>query len=90
MEALATELKNTALTDVHVKLGAKMVPFAGYNMPVSYEGINAEHETVRKGVGVFDVSHMGEFILKGLSWNECVEPSKILGAFQILATFTPS
>lgn len=42
-----------------------MVPFAGYNMPVQYVGINAEHETVRKGVGVFDVSHMGEFILKG-------------------------
>ncbi len=58
-------LKQTALNDVHVKLGAKMVPFAGYLMPVSYEGINAEHETVRKGVGVFDVSHMGEFILKG-------------------------
>jgi len=58
-------LKSTALTDVHVKLGAKIVPFAGYNMPVSYEGIIAEHETVRKGVGVFDVSHMGEFILKG-------------------------
>ncbi len=61
----ATELKNIALADVHQGLGAKMVPFAGYLMPVSYEGINAEHETVRKGVGVFDVSHMGEFILKG-------------------------
>lgn len=58
-------MKNTALTDVHIKLGAKMVPFAGYNMPVQYAGINAEHDTVRKGVGVFDVSHMGEFILKG-------------------------
>ena len=58
-------MKNTALTDLHTKLGAKMVPFAGYNMPVQYTGINAEHETVRKGVGVFDVSHMGEFILKG-------------------------
>ena len=50
---------------MHVALGAKMVPFAGYQMPVQYEGINAEHEAVRKGVGVFDVSHMGEFILKG-------------------------
>src|SRR5215210_9251088 len=59
------ELKNTALTEVHKSLGAKMVPFAGYLMPVSYEGINAEHETVRNAVGVFDVSHMGEFILKG-------------------------
>ena len=59
------DLKSIALTDVHQSLGAKMVPFAGYLMPVSYEGINAEHETVRKSVGVFDVSHMGEFILKG-------------------------
>src|ERR1700743_3383855 len=58
-------MKNTALTDVHIKAGAKIVPFAGYNMPVQYAGINAEHDTVRKGVGVFDVSHMGEFILKG-------------------------
>lgn len=58
-------MKKTALTDIHVRTGAKMVPFAGYNMPVQYAGINAEHETVRKAVGVFDVSHMGEFILKG-------------------------
>jgi len=58
-------MKNTALTDVHIREGAKMVPFAGYNMPVQYAGINAEHDTVRKAVGVFDVSHMGEFILKG-------------------------
>lgn len=58
-------MKNTALTHVHEKLGAKMVPFAGYNMPVQYEGVNAEHETVRNGVGVFDVSHMGEFLLTG-------------------------
>jgi aminomethyltransferase len=58
-------MKNTALTNTHIALGAKMVPFAGYNMPVQYVGINAEHETVRTAVGVFDVSHMGEFILKG-------------------------
>jgi len=58
-------MKNTALTEKHISLGAKMVPFAGYNMPVQYEGINAEHATVRNAVGVFDVSHMGEFILKG-------------------------
>lgn len=58
-------MKNTALSHIHKALGAKMVPFAGYNMPVQYEGVNAEHETVRKGVGVFDVSHMGEFFLKG-------------------------
>ncbi len=58
-------MKNTALTHIHESLGAKMVPFAGYNMPVQYEGVNIEHETVRNGVGVFDVSHMGEFFLKG-------------------------
>ena len=58
-------MKNTALTDHHISLGAKMVPFAGFNMPVQYSGINDEHETVRNAVGVFDVSHMGEFILKG-------------------------
>lgn len=58
-------MKNTALTHIHESLGAKMVPFAGYNMPVQYEGVNAEHEIVRNGVGVFDVSHMGEFFLKG-------------------------
>ncbi len=57
--------KNTALTHVHEKLGAKMMPFAGYNMPIQYEGVNIEHEAVRNGVGVFDVSHMGEFMLKG-------------------------
>lgn len=58
-------IKNTALSHIHEALGAKMVPFAGYNMPVQYEGVNAEHETVRTGVGVFDVSHMGEFLLTG-------------------------
>ena len=58
-------MKNTALTHIHESLGAKMLPFAGYNMPITYEGINAEHETVRSDVGVFDVSHMGEFLLSG-------------------------
>ena len=58
-------MKNTALSHIHESLGAKMVPFAGYNMPVQFEGINAEHETVRNGVGVFDVSHMGEFLIEG-------------------------
>ena len=58
-------MRNTALSHKHIELGAKMVPFAGYNMPVQYEGVNAEHLTVRNGVGVFDVSHMGEFILRG-------------------------
>ena len=58
-------MKNTALTHIHEALGAKLVPFAGYNMPVQYEGVNIEHETVRNGVGVFDVSHMGEFLILG-------------------------
>ena len=58
-------MKDTALTSTHIALGAKMVPFAGFNMPVSYEGVNMEHETVRKAVGVFDVSHMGEFLITG-------------------------
>ena len=58
-------MKNTALTEIHKQLGAKMVPFAGYLMPVQYGGVNTEHETVRKGLGVFDVSHMGEFYLRG-------------------------
>lgn len=58
-------MKNTPFTNKHMALGAKMAEFAGYNMPISYSGINDEHATVRKNAGVFDVSHMGEFILKG-------------------------
>src|SRR5690606_31172826 len=58
-------MKQVPLQHVHEALGAKMVPFAGFNMPVQYEGVNIEHETVRNGVGVFDVSHMGEFLLTG-------------------------
>src|SRR5678815_1360188 len=58
-------MKNTPFTQKHIELGAKMAEFAGYNMPISYSGINEEHQTVRKNAGVFDVSHMGEFILKG-------------------------
>ena len=58
-------MKNTALNDIHISLGGKMVPFAGYNMPVQYEGVKAEHKTVREAVGVFDVSHMGEFLISG-------------------------
>jgi aminomethyltransferase len=58
-------MKNTAFTQKHIALGAKMAEFAGYNMPISYTGINDEHAAVRKNAGVFDVSHMGEFILKG-------------------------
>ena len=58
-------MKKTALYNKHVELGAKMVPFAGYQMPVQYSGVNAEHINVRDNVGVFDVSHMGEFIVRG-------------------------
>jgi aminomethyltransferase len=66
-------MKNTALYDKHIALGAKIVPFAGYNMPVQYEGVNAEHETVRNAVGVFDVSHMGEFVLRGPKALELIQ-----------------
>ncbi|MCU7693167.1 glycine cleavage system aminomethyltransferase GcvT [Haoranjiania flava] len=58
-------MKNTPFTEKHIALGARMAEFAGYNMPISYTGINDEHFAVRNSVGVFDVSHMGEFILKG-------------------------
>src|SRR5438552_13425948 len=58
-------MKNTPFTQKHIALGAKMAEFAGYNMPISYTGINDEHAAVRNNAGVFDVSHMGEFILKG-------------------------
>ncbi|WP_373018181.1 glycine cleavage system aminomethyltransferase GcvT [Muriicola sp.] len=66
-------MKTITLNDIHVSLGAKMVPFAGYSMPVSYEGVTVEHETVRKGVGVFDVSHMGEFLVEGPKALELVQ-----------------
>ena len=58
-------MKTTALHHIHLALGAKMVPFAGFEMPVQYEGVTAEHLSVRDGVGVFDVSHMGEFLIEG-------------------------
>jgi aminomethyltransferase len=58
-------MKNTPFTQIHIGLGAKMSEFAGYNMPIVYTSINEEHQTVRTNAGVFDVSHMGEFILKG-------------------------
>src|SRR5215212_8585517 len=58
-------MKSTPFTKKHIELGAKMAEFAGYNMPISYSGINDEHQAVRKNAGVFDVSHMGEFMLKG-------------------------
>src|SRR6187399_850243 len=58
-------MKNTPFTEKHIAFGAKMAAFAGYNMPISYSGINDEHAAVRNNAGIFDVSHMGEFILKG-------------------------
>ena len=59
------DLKKTPLFDQHVALGAKMVPFAGYEMPVQYAGVSHEHHVVRQKVGMFDVSHMGEFWVEG-------------------------
>lgn len=66
-------MKETALTKVHEELGAKMVPFAGYSMPVQYKGLKHEHEVVRTAVGVFDVSHMGEFFLRGPKAEELLQ-----------------
>lgn len=66
-------MKNTPFTHKHIAMGAKMAPFAGYNMPISYTGINDEHAAVRKNAGVFDVSHMGEFILKGEGALELIQ-----------------
>lgn len=66
-------MKETALTKIHIQLGAKMAAFAGYNMPIVYSGINEEHKAVREAVGVFDVSHMGEFILKGPKALELIQ-----------------
>jgi aminomethyltransferase len=77
-------MKNTAFTKFHEAMGAKMVPFAGYYMPLQYEGVNAEHETVRRGIGVFDVSHMGEFWVKGpkalefVQWVTSNDASKLI------------
>ena len=66
-------MKNTPFTQKHIDLGAKMAEFAGYNMPISYSGINDEHATVRNNAGIFDVSHMGEFILKGENALELIQ-----------------
>ena len=66
-------MKQTPFTQKHIDLGAKMADFAGFNMPISYSGINDEHAAVRNSVGVFDVSHMGEFVLKGPDALELVQ-----------------
>ena len=77
-------MKNTALISIHENLGAKILPFAGYNMPILYEGVNAEHETVRNSVGVFDVSHMGEFFLKGPKALDLIE--KVRTKWEVVET----
>ena len=66
-------MKKTALYNKHLEMGAKMVPFAGYDMPVQYSGVNQEHVNVRNNVGVFDVSHMGEFSVKGENALELIQ-----------------
>ena len=78
------DLLQTALHDVHVARGARMVPFAGYHMPVQYEGVMAEHKSIRTDCGLFDVSHMGEVIvegagaLEGLQWVLSNDLSKLV------------
>ena len=67
-----TACRRTPLYDTHKALGAKLVPFAGWEMPVQYAGILAEHHAVRTGAGVFDVSHMGEFEVTGPDRNALV------------------
>ena len=68
-------MKKTILFNEHINLNAKMVDFGGFNMPIQYQGISVEHINVRNNVGIFDVSHMGEFFVKGeesiefLDWN---------------------
>ena len=85
------ELKKVPLNDVHEKLGAKMVPFAGFIMPVRYSSDLDEHMTVRNGVGVFDVSHMGEFTIKGPQALDLIQraTSKLFKSFLVL-DFTES
>src|SRR5690606_15178577 len=70
-------MKEIQLSAIHQALGGKMVPFAGFNMPVQYEGVSVEHETVRNSIGVFDVSHMGEFLITG---NKALELIQKIGS----------
>ena len=71
-------MNNTPFTEKHIALGAKMAGFAEYNMPISYTGINDEHAAVRSNAGVFDVSHMGEFILKGENALELIDRKSVV------------
>ncbi|MBR4212616.1 MAG: glycine cleavage system aminomethyltransferase GcvT [Bacteroidales bacterium] len=84
-------MKNTVFTEKHIALGAKMAPFAGYNMPIQYTGINEEHATVREGVGVFDVSHMGEIWVTGpkaLAFLQYVSTNDVAALFPGKAQYT--
>lgn len=88
-------MKTTPFTDIHIALGAKMHEFAGYNMPIEYSGINDEHMTVRTGVGVFDVSHMGEIWIKGpkaldLLQRVCSNDASKLALGQAQYTYFPN
>ena len=76
-------MKKTALHPIHVHLNAKMVPFAGFEMPIQYHGIRAEHRRVRETVGVFDVSHMGEIEISGDRAFEMVQKITINDAAQL-------
>ena len=66
-------MKKTALYNKHVELGAKMVPFAGFDMPVQYAGVTEEHFAVREKAGMFDVSHMGQFIIEGAGAKDLLQ-----------------
>ena len=88
-------MKEIALASIHKELGARMVPFAGYNMPVSYEGVNKEHETVRNGIGIFDVSHMGMLFVRGdkaleLLQRTCSNDASTLAVGKAQYTYFPN
>ncbi|MBC8034987.1 MAG: glycine cleavage system aminomethyltransferase GcvT [Chitinophagaceae bacterium] len=78
-------MKKTPFTEKHIALGAKMAEFAGYNMPISYGGINDEHATVRTNAGIFDVSHMGEFIIKGAQALDLIQRVTTNDASRLIA-----
>jgi len=78
-------MKQTAFTQKHIDFGAKMAEFAGYNMPISYSGINDEHATVRNNAGIFDVSHMGEFLLNGSNALDLIQRTTTNDASKLVA-----
>src|SRR4029077_614421 len=88
---MAQTLQQTPLQDRHCALGAKMVPFAGWEMPVQYKGIIAEHQAVRQAVGLFDVSHMGRIFVTGPDaerFLDYLSTNKIAGKATGTATYT--